>query len=225
MTFRVTPRLGLRLALVAIALVVLGVRLMPRFHARGMRAVGSIPAQRPINRPGGGPAPVEAYPIYSALYQAPASGAASEPLLFAKNSQTEIPQIVGGSCLRPSSSDERSLAAAFDAANARSREWQPQFDIPAGYRLLSPDDVTQAADCFVRHDRKSSQCAAYAQVQHVRYLGIPALDASGTHALVSIIKSCGHDCGSGGIFEVEKVGATWKRMPTTDFTRDCSWVY
>jgi hypothetical protein len=43
--------------------------------------------------------------------------------------------------------------------------------------------------------------------------------------LVSVIKSCGHLCGSGGIFAVEKMGGTWQRSPNSDFTRDCSWMY
>lgn len=223
---RLTPRLIIRLVLVVIALALLWLRLVPRFMLPSRsRAVSHLVVTSSINQPGGGPAPAAAYPIYSSLYQASAPGAPNEPLVFAANSQTDIPQIAGGSCFRISSDEERSLAAAFDAANAHSREWQQQFDIPAGYRLLSASEVAQAADCLARHDRKSSQCAGYAQIQHIRYLAVPALDAAGTHALVSVIKSCGAHCGSGGIFEVEKDGASWRRMPETDFTSDCSWVY
>ena len=224
---RLTPRLTLRLVLVIVALCLLWFRLVPRLMQRShhARAVSDPADAKPINQPGGGPAPADAYPIYSALYQAPPPSSAREPLVFAKDSRTEIPQIVNGSCLRPSNSEERGLASAFDAANAHSREWQPQFDIPAGYRLLSSDEVHQLYDCFGRTDQKSPQCASYAQVRHIRFLGIPALDAGGTHALVSVIRTCGMQCGGGGIFEVEKDGATWKRMPATDFTRDCSWVY
>jgi hypothetical protein len=40
-----------------------------------------------------------------------------------------------------------------------------------------------------------------------------------------VIRSCGAQCGSGGIFEVDKSGKTWQRSPTTAFTRDCSWIY
>jgi hypothetical protein len=223
---RLTPRLGIRLVLVIVALCLLWFRLVPRLmrrrHAHG---ADNVVLTTSLNQPSSEPAPAEAYAIYSALYQAPPPGPANEPLVFAKESRTEIPQIVNGSCLRPSSKGERDLAAAFDAANAHSREWQEQFDIPAGYRLLSSGEVDRVFACFGRHDRTSAQCSAYAQVQHVRYLGVPGLDASGTHALVSVIKSCGAQCGGGGIFEVEKDGATWKRIQETDFTRDCSWVY
>ena len=223
---RLTPRLIFRLVLVFIALALLWFRLVPRMMLRHRsQSAGTPVLSTPINQPGGGPAPAAAYPIYSALYQASAPGAPTEPLVFAKNSQTDIPQIAGGSCFHPSNDEERSLAAAFDAANAQSREWQQQFDIPAGYRLFSPAEIAQADECFARHDRSSPQCSAYAQVRHIRYLGIPALDASGTHALVSVIKSCGVHCGGGGIFEVAKDGAAWNRLPATDFTRDCSWVY
>ncbi|MGC2636409.1 MAG: hypothetical protein WA294_04475 [Acidobacteriaceae bacterium] len=223
---RMAPRLALRLVLVLVALCLLWFRLMPRLMQRGRsRGADDVVLSTALNQPGSEPAPADAYPIYSALYQTPPPGSAGEPLVFAKESRTEIPQIVNGSCLRPSNAEERELASSFDAANAHSREWQPQFDIPAGYRLLSSGEVDKVFACFARHDRTSAQCSAYAQVQHIRYLGVPGLDASGTHALVSVIKSCGMQCGGGGIFEAEKDGATWKRMPETDFTRDCSWVY
>ena len=57
----------------------------------------------PLNQSGGGPAPADAYEVYSALYQAPMQ----EPLAFAEDSVTDIPQ-VNGNCLR-----------AGDAAGAR----------------------------------------------------------------------------------------------------------
>jgi hypothetical protein len=226
---RLTPRLTLRIFLLLVAIVVFALRLMPRgsrgFGAHAPASRNDLSVTSPLNQPGGGPAPAEAYTIYSSLYQAPSPTPIDEPLVFAKNSQTDIPQIAGGSCLRPANEEERKLSAGFDAANAQSREWQQQFNIPAGYRLLSPAEINQAEDCFARRDLKSPQCAAWAQVRHIRYLGVPALDASGTHALVSVMKTCGNQCGGGGIFEVEKDGASWKRMPETDFTRDCSWVY
>jgi hypothetical protein len=62
-------------------------------------------------------------------------------------------------------------------------------------------------------------------VRHVRFLGVPGFDRSHTRALVSVIKSCGGFCGSGGIFAVEKSGANWKRSAPTAFTQDCSWSY
>jgi hypothetical protein len=43
--------------------------------------------------------------------------------------------------------------------------------------------------------------------------------------LVSVIKKCGRYCGSGGIFVAEKAGGTWRRAETTDFTRNCNWMY
>jgi hypothetical protein len=59
----------------------------------------------------------------------------------------------------------------------------------------------------------------------VRFLGVPGFDHAHTHALVSVIKMCGKFCGSGGIFAVEKTGASWQRAGAADFTRDCSWAY
>ena len=56
---------------------------------------------------GGGPAPAEAYEVYSALYKAPMQ----EPLAIAEGSLTDIPQ-VNGSCLRAATS------AALSAADA-----------------------------------------------------------------------------------------------------------
>ncbi|HTV15124.1 MAG TPA: hypothetical protein VME68_10435 [Acidobacteriaceae bacterium] len=218
---RLTPRLGLRLVLVLVLLSLLWLRLVPRLMHHGSARNGNdLAVTRPLNQPGGGPAPAEAYPVYSALYQTPSD----EPLAFAAASQTDIPQ-VGTSCLKPTTPDERQLADAFQAANTQSHSWQPQFTIPQGYRVLTPSETAQARACLQAHDRTSSACAPYSQARHVRFLGVPGFDATHTHALVSVIKSCGGFCGSGGVFEVEKSGDTWKRLPTTDFTRDCSWAY
>jgi hypothetical protein len=218
---RLTPRLGFRLVLVLIALALLWLRLVPRLMQRSRpHAVNDLAVTSPLNQRGGGPAPADAYPVYSALYQAPSD----EPLAFASASQTDIPQ-VGGNCLRPTTPEERALADAFQAANVQSHAWQQQFAIPQGYKVLTPAETAQARTCLQSHDRTSSTCAPYSQIRHVRFLGVPGFDPAHTHALVSVIKSCGGFCGSGGIFEVEKAGSTWQRSATTDFTRDCSWAY
>jgi hypothetical protein len=219
---RFSGRLLLRIVLVLAAAVILWARLMPHGHVRPARtpAVTDLSQSNPLNQPGGGPAPQEAYAVYSALYAA----GADEPLVFAGHSQTDIPQ-VGGSCLKPSTAEDRTMADAFVAANHESRTWQPQFAIPQGYRVLAPDEVAQVRSCLATGGHDAAACERYKGIKHVRFLGVPGFDASHTHALVSVIKNCGGFCGSGGIFEVEKASGTWKRVPTTDFTRDCSWIY
>jgi len=219
---RLSPRLGLRLILVAVAVAILGLRLIPRHPARTLvaRPVPGLGATSPLNQPGGGAAPAEAYEVYSALYQAPSE----EPLVFSVDSRTDIPQ-VGGSCLKPSTAAEHAMADAFVAANQQSHAWEQKFTIPQGYTVLSADDTAEAQACLQTHGQDRARCAAYKQVRHLRFLGVPGFDASHTHALVSVIKSCGGFCGNGGIFEVEKAGGTWKRAETTDFTSDCSWTY
>jgi len=159
----------------------------------------------PLNQPGGGVVPGEAYAVYSALYQAQMQ----EPLVFSEDSLTDIPQ-VNGSCLRPTAAQEQEMTDAFVAANQQSHRWEQKFSIPQGYQLLPHSELTQES---------------YKQLRYVRLLGVPGFDHAHTRALVSVIKSCGHLCGSGGIFAVEKIGGTWQRSATTDFTRDCSWMY
>lgn len=219
---RLSPRLGFRLVLVAIAVVIICLRLVPHRHPRtpAHSPIPDLAATNPLNQPGGGAAPSEAYEVYSTLYQAPAG----EPLVFADESRTDIPQ-VGGSCLKPSTADEHEMADAFVAANQQSHLWEQKFTIPQGYRLLAPNETAQAQACLQSHDQSSASCAGFKQVQHVRFLGVPGFDHTHTHALVSVIKNCGGFCGSGGIFAVERTGSTWRRADTTDFTRDCSWAY
>jgi hypothetical protein len=208
------------------AAAVLWVRLMPRHVERAVKpvtvshpGVPDLSVTHPLNQPGGGPAPAEAYAVYSALYQAPAG----EPLVFAADSGTDIPQ-VGGSCLRPKTKDERKMTDAFVAANQKSHTWEQKFSIPQGYRLLGGGEVGPALSCLQTHGQ-SGACASYKEVRHVRVLGVPGFDAAHAHALVSVIKKCGGFCGSGGIFEVEKKGGRWQRVDGTDFTQDCSWAY
>lgn len=219
---RISWRLWLRLALVVIAAAVLWVRLAPHRHATtpAHKAITDLGVASPLNQPGGGAVSAEAYEVYSALYQAPAQ----EPLVFAENSVTDIPQL-DGSCLKPSTPEEHEMADAFVAANRQSHRWVQKFSIPQGYRLLGHDEGGQVLGCLATHGRDAEQCDAYKQIRHVRYLGVPGFDQAHTRALVSVIKSCGGFCGSGGIFAVEKTDGTWQRSATTDFTRDCSWMY
>jgi hypothetical protein len=181
----------------------------------------------PLNQPGGGAAPAEAYEVYSALYETPAG----EQLAFAADSMTDIPQ-VNGSCLRPQTTQEREMVEEFEAVNRQSHLWENKFSIAAGYRILSHDEALHAQSCMV--DRRQAvdsgqgrvkRCDDYLQLRHVRYLGIPGFDHAHTRALVSVVKQCGGDCGSGGIFEVEKKNNHWQRADASDFTRECNWMY
>jgi uncharacterized protein YbdZ (MbtH family) len=173
----------------------------------------------PLNVPGGGVAPAEAYEVYSALYQE----RMPEQLVFSDESVTDIPQ-VNGSCLQPSTRAEGELTDAFVAANRQSHRWEERFAIPAGYTLLSRDQAGAAQQCLETHFRDAA-CAKFRGIQHVRFLGVPGFDAGHTHALVSVVKMCGSFCGSGGIFAVEKAGGTWRRSAPSAFTRECSWMY
>jgi hypothetical protein len=225
---RLTPRLAFRLVLVLAAVVIVCIRLIPRHPVRLVSSVPDLSTTNPLNQPGGAPAPAEAYEVYSAIYQTPnqtpGQPPAGEPLVFAAQSRTDIPQ-VGGSCLKPSTPSENEMTEDFVAANQQSHLWGQKFSIPQGYKLLSPADTAQAQACLQAHDQMSGRCAAFKQVRHVRFLGVPGFDRAHTHALVSVIKSCGGFCGSGGIFEVEKAGNTWRRSEPTSLTSDCSWTY
>lgn len=191
-----------------------------RHRAAPRSSIPDLSLTSPLNQPGGGTVPAEAYEIYSALYQT----SVQEPLAFAEDSITDIPQ-VNGSCLKPSTPQEREMTQAFEAANQHSHRWEKKFAILDGYRLLSHAEATQAQACMENHAQDVTQCERYKQLKHVRFLGVPGVDHSHARALVSVIKMCGEFCGSGGIFEVEKTGGTWRRSDTSDFTRDCSWMY
>jgi hypothetical protein len=205
------PRLWLLLLVVAAALLWAGivslhraqtpVRTPPVNTPPVNTPISDLGATMPLNQPGGGVVAAEAYAVYSALYQAPMQ----EPLVFSEDSLTDIPQ-VNGSCLRPATTQEHEMNDAFVASNQQSHRWEQKFSIPQGYRLLPASE-------------------SYKQLRYVRLLGVPGFDHAHDRALVSVIKSCGHLCGSGGIFAVEKTGGTWQRSITTDFTRDCSWMY
>lgn len=219
---RFSVRALLPAILVAIAAAILFLRIISHrgFYVKVAPAVPDRSATNPLNVPGGGPAPAEAYDVYSALYQEPMD----EPLEFPEDSVTDIPQ-VSGSCLRPSTPEEHELTDAFEAANRMAHRWEMKFTIPQGYRLISRSEASQAQTCIQTHDQDATHCDAYKQVRHVRYLGVPGFDKSHTHALVSVVKMCGRYCGNGGIFEVEKTGGTWKRSAASDFTSECSWMY
>lgn len=191
-----------------------------RQHGSGPAAIADRAATSPLNLPGGGTAPSDAYEVYSALYQEPAD----EPLAFSSDSVTDIPQ-VNGSCLKPSTAEERELTAAFEAANQQAHRWEQKFTIPQGYRLLSRSQASEAQNCLQTHAQNTAPCEPYKQVRHVRYLGVPGFDHAHTHALVSVVKMCGRYCGNGGIFAVEKKTGTWRRSEASDFTRECSWMY
>lgn len=219
---RISWRLWLRVFLVIVAVILIWVRIGVHRHTKTpiTKPITDLAATSPLNQPGGEAAPAEAYEIYSALYQA----RMEEPLAFAENSVTDIPQ-VDGSCLKPSTPQEHEMMDAFVAANQRSHRWEQKFSIAQGYQVLPRSELAQAQACLATHGRDAARCESYKQLKHVRYLGVPGFDHTHTRALVSVIKSCGGLCGSGGIFAVERTGGTWRRSVTTDFTRDCSWIY
>ena len=208
------------LAVIALAIFWVRISLQSRKETPAAKAIPDLSVTRPLNQPGGGAAPADAYEVYSALYQAPID----EPLVFAEDSITDIPQ-VNGSCLKPSTPQEREMTEAFEAANRQSHRWEQRFTIPQGYRLLKRSEAAEAQTCLETHGRDAARCEGYKQLRHVRFLGVPGFDRARTRALVSVIKMCGGFCGSGGIFAVEKAGGTWHRSEAADFTRECSWMY
>lgn len=219
---RISWRLWLRIILIIAVLALAWTRFVWHRHpaARAAKPITDLAKISPLNQPGGERAPADAYEVYSDLYQAPMQ----EPLVFAENSVTDIPQ-VNGNCLKPSTAEESEMADAFVAANQKSHSWEQKFSISQGYRLLPHNEVGQVLSCLATHGRDTAHCESYKQIKFVRFLGVPGIDHTHTHALVSVIKSCGGFCGNGGIFAAEKKSGTWQRMPTTDFTRDCSWMY
>jgi hypothetical protein len=212
--------LWIGLAIVAVGIIFFRV-LSPRFTKPDVRTtIPDLSVTSPLNEPGGGEISTEAYDIYSALYRQPQG----EPLAFAENSQTDIPQL-NGSCLKPSTPQEHELADAFVIANQQSHRWERKFAIPGTYLLLSRTGSAKAQDCLGSRGRSTADCAPYQSLRHVRYLGVPGFDRTHSRALVSVEKMCGIDCGSGGVFEVKKADGTWVRAEPNDFTRDCSWMY
>jgi hypothetical protein len=208
--------------LVALVVVLVFLRVLSHrgFYLKVAPSVPDRSVTSPLNVPGGGPAPADAYEVYSALYREPAE----EPLVFSNDSVTDIPQ-VNGSCLRPSTPQERELTSAFEDANRQTHRWEQKFSIAQGYRLISRVEASDAQNCLQTHGQDATRCEPYRQVRHVRFLGVPGFDPSHTHALVSVVKMCGRYCGNGGIFAVEKAGGTWRRSEPSDFTRECSWMY
>lgn len=219
---RVSSSWWLWLSLVVVVTAILCLRILsPRIRQPDAgAAIPDLSVSSPLNQPGGGEISREAYEIYSALYQPPQQ----EALAFAEDSETDIPQ-VDGSCLKPSPPQEHEMAEAFVAANRQTHRWERRFAIPAGYLLLSRSGAAKAEDCIASGRKNAAGCGAYRSLRHVRYLGVPGFNHAHTRALVSVVKMCGNQCGSGGIFEVEKSGNTWRRRDSTDFTRECSWMY
>lgn len=217
-------RIVLWVLLLAAAGVVAWMRFSGHGHAGNGTAVPDLSATSPLNQPGGAPEPDEAYAIYSALYQEPAP----EPVAFASYTSTDIPQL-DGSCLKPQTADERAMTDAFVAANKQSHSWEQKFAMGQSYRLLTARQVNEAMECLEANAAAKGaalpECAAYKDLRHVRFLGAPGFNADHTRALVSIIRKCGRYCGSGGVFEVEKQGATWKRAEVGAFTEECSWMF
>ena len=209
--------------LAVVALATLLIRLLSPRRAEAPASanpISDLSVTSPLNQAGGGAVEPEAYEIYSALYQTPQP----ETLAFAENSVTDVPQ-VNGTCLRPSTPQEHEMVDAFLAANKQSHRWGQEFTMETPYRMLSRAEAERAQSCIAHQETGAANCDPYKQLRHVRYLGIPGFDHTHTHALVSVMKKCGANCGSGGIFVVEKNGNTWQRVETSDFVRDCSWMY
>ncbi|HEY6488199.1 MAG: hypothetical protein WCC26_18075 [Terracidiphilus sp.] len=213
---------GLWLIVVVTALAVLWGRLArpPRAHRRVPAPVTDLARTSPLNQPGGGAAPAEAYDVYSGLYRDPTP----EPLVFAAESVTDIPQ-VNGSCLEPSTPDEHAMADAFVDANRQSHLWEPKFIIPEGYQVIPRSEAAVVQSCLETHFQDAVRCGRYKSIAHVRFLGVPGFNTTHTQALVSVVKMCGGFCGSAGIFVAEKSSGAWRRAPPTAFTRECSWMY
>jgi hypothetical protein len=214
------PRLWLLLLVVAAALVWAGIVSLHHTKTPVNTPIKDLGATMPLNQPGGGVVSADAYAVYSALYRT----SMQEPLVFSEDSLTDIPQ-VNGSCLRPATTQEHEMNDAFVASNQQTHRWEQRFSIPQGYRLVAESELAQAQTCASTHGRDAASCESYKQLRYVRLLGVPGFDHAHDRALVSVIKSCGHLCGSGGIFAVEKTGGTWQRSVTTGFTRDCNWMY
>jgi hypothetical protein len=214
---RALRHLWLTLALVIIAALMLWNRYRTSHYA-GSR-VTDLSVTSPLNQPGGGEVSAEAYQVYSGIYQTPAE----EPLAFAQDSGTDIPQL-GGSCLKPSTPEEKQMAEAFEAANRRTQRWDAHFTIPAAYRLLSAGELADAQSCLTSH-MPDTPCKPWKDLKHVRILGVPGFDSTHGRALVSILIKCGPFCGTGGIFEVRKENGAWKRSDPGPFTSECSWRY
>ena len=127
-------RLSLRISLVVIATVLIWIRVASKHHAKPAttKLITDLAATSPLNQPGGEAAPAEAYEIYSALYSTPMQ----EPLAFAENSMTDIPQ-VDGSCLQPSTQEEHEMTRWL----CRSQSTKP----PMGAEILDRPGIPAAA--------------------------------------------------------------------------------
>ena len=195
--------IGLSLAVVAAGIFFFRI-LSP--HDTMPDARGTIPdlsVTSPLNQPGGGDVAAEAYEVYSALYQQPQQ----EPLAFAEDSRTDIPQ-VNGSCLKPSTPQEHEMADGICGCEPAKPPLGEKVHDSGWVSALSECRGTQRPrSCLADRGRGGADCSPYQKLMHVRFLGVPGFDHTHTRALVSVMKMCGGDCGSGGIFEVEKSGS------------------
>jgi hypothetical protein len=190
-----------------------------RGEANERPAIPDRARTNPLNLPGGGVAPADAYQVYADLYRAPLD----EPLVIAEDSVVDIPQL-DGSCLHPSNPAEEQMVHEFEAANHQKHRWEKKFAV-SEYQQVSRAEADRITSCLDSARATGSPCASYPEVRHVRYLGIPGFDNDHSQALVSVIRMCGADCGSGGIFAVKKEAGRWVRAENTSFTSDCSWMY
>ena len=162
---RLSPRLGFRLVLVAIAVAIICLRLIPHHHPRtpAHSPIPDLAATNPLNQPGGGAAPSEAYEVYSTLYQAPAG----EPLVFADESRTDIPQ-VGGSCLKPSTRGRARDDRRFCRSQPAKSSLGTEIHDPAGISAVDAErnrpgpglsSIPRSVFCFVRRLQAGAACA------------------------------------------------------------------
>src|SRR5437879_2123816 len=100
---RVAQTRWLWISLAVIAAGIVLVRVFSLHNSKRIErvAIPDLSSTSPLNQPGGGGISAEAYEVYSALYQQPQQ----EPLAFAEDSRTDIPQ-VNGTCLKPSTTQE-----------------------------------------------------------------------------------------------------------------------
>ena len=116
------------------------------------------------------------------------------------------------------------MVSYFESANHQKHRWERRFAVGV-YQLIPQPETDRIKSCLDTARATDRPCAAYPGVRHVRYLGIPGFNQGHSRAIVSVIRMCGADCGSGGIFEVKNEGGHWLRAESTAFTSDCSWMY
>jgi hypothetical protein len=144
-------RTGLWLLLLVVAVTLLWVWITSLRRPKTPTPIIDLGTTMPLNQPGGGLVPSEAYELYSALYQAPMQ----EPLVFSEDSLTDIPR-VNGSCLRPAAAQEREMTDAFVAANQQSHRVGAEVFYTAGISAAATQRACPGAD--VRGDTRARCC-------------------------------------------------------------------